>query len=161
MDQRTEQLWRRRAAPFDDLTLWTAHLPTATLRTAIATIIGVLDGLVDNPRLQTAEDWHEHDGYLSDAEDVPWSALLAAFASDDALRDASPEDDGVRRAWRAEDGTFYLRWWYSEDETPSGGDTDFSASREIVDVVARQLAQLGIDVEIGPAAEFFADRWGG
>jgi hypothetical protein len=161
MDQRTEQLWRRHAAPFDDLTLWTAQLPTATLRTAIATIVGLLDGLVDNPRLHTSEDWHEHDGYLSDAAEVPWSALLAASASEGALRDASPEDDGVRRAWRADDGSFYLRWCHFDDEPPSGGDTDFSASREIVDVVARQLAQLGIEVEIGPAAEFFEDRWGG
>jgi hypothetical protein len=161
MYQRTEQLWRRHAPPFADLTLWTAHLPTATLRTAITTIVGLLDGLVDNPRLHAAEDWHEHDGYLSDADEVPWSALLAACASDGALRAASPEDDGVRRAWRAGDGSFYLRWCLDDDEPPSGGEADFSASREIVDVVARQLDQLGIDVEIGPAAEFFEDRWGG
>jgi len=161
MDPQTEHLWRRHAAPFADLTLWTEHLPVTRLRTAIATIVGLLDGLVDNPRLQTAEDWHEHDGYVSPSVEAPWSALLAAVATDDALCEASPEDDGVRRAWRAQDGSFYLRWSLDRDEEPSRGDADFSASREIVDVVARQLGQLGIDVEIGPAAEFFEDRRGG
>jgi hypothetical protein len=161
MDEQTEQLWRSEAPPFDGLTLWTPTLPTARLREAIVAIVAVLEGYVDRPRLHTAEDWHEHDGYLSGAELVAWSRLLAALTGDDALRRASPADDLVRRAWRAEDNSFYLRWQHPDDDPASGGDADFTASRSIVDAVARRLAELGIDVEIGPAAEFFADRFGG
>jgi hypothetical protein len=165
MDERTEQLWRNRAAPFDGLTLWTPTLATARLREAVTTIVAVLEGYVDRPRLHMAEDWHEHDGYLSGADVVAWSQLLAALQGDDALRRASPADDLVRRAWRAEDNSFYLRWQHpddpSQDDPASGGDADFTASRSIVDSVARRLTELGIDVEIGPAAEFFADRFAG
>lgn len=162
MDQQTEQRWRDLAPPFDGLTLWTTPLPTADLRRAIAAIVAVLEGYVDRPRLLTAEDWHEHDGYMSTADDVPWSQLLAALTSDDALRGASPEDDQVRRAWFAADDSFYLRWCHHyEDDPPASGDADFTSSRSIVDVVARRLAELGIDVEIGHAAEFFHDRWAG
>jgi len=159
VDTQTEQLWRNEATPFDGLTLWTPPLPTARLRAALAAIVAILEGYVDSPRLRTTEDWHEHDGYMSDADDASWGQLLAALSSDRALLESCPEDELVRRAWRAEDNSFYLRWSRQED-APSG-DADFTSSRQIVDTVARRLAELGVVVEIGPAGEFFTDRYGG
>ena len=166
MDTHTEQLWRDLAPPFDGLTLWTPLLPVGRLCEALEVIVAVLETYVEQRALQTTEDWHEHDGYISMAYEATWEQLLGALSDDAALRRSSPEDDLVRRAWRDQNDTFYLRWFTydgdPDDEDPaSGGDADLTAPRAIVDAAARQLADIGLDVEIGPAREFFADRWGG
>ncbi|HVF78424.1 MAG TPA: hypothetical protein VNA28_09005 [Solirubrobacteraceae bacterium] len=87
--------------------------------------------------------------------------LTGALSDDEALRRSSPEDDLVRRSWRPQDDLFYLRWVVSEDGEPEGGDADLTASRAMVDAAARQLAGIGLDVEIGHARDFFAERWAG
>lgn len=166
MDERTEQLWRRGSAPFDGLTLWTAPLSGAHLRTAIRAIVTMLESYIERPQLRTTEDWHEHDGYQAPGQDASWAQLVAALASDAALRASTPDDDDVRRAWLALDGSFYLRWCWSDDERSpddpaQAGDTDLTASRTIIESVAGRLTELDIDVEIEPAGAFFADRCGG
>jgi len=184
MDTHTEQLWRDTRPPFDGLTLWTPPLAIADLREALTAIVDVLeayaerpalqtaedwhehDGYIleayaERPALQTAEDWHEHDGYISMAYEATWDQLTGAFSGDAALRRSIPGDSMVRRAWRPQDDLFYLRWLVYEDEEPEVGDADLTASRAIVDAVARQLAGIGLDVEIGHARDFFAERWAG
>ncbi len=161
MDTHTEQLWRDTRPPFDGLTLWTPPLAIADLREALTAIVDVLEAYAERPALQTAEDWHEHDGYISMAYEATWDQLTGAFSGDAALRRSIPGDSMVRRAWRPQDDLFYLRWLVYEDEEPEVGDADLTASRAIVDAVARQLAGIGLDVEIGHARDFFAERWAG
>jgi len=166
MDTHTEQLWRDEARPFDGLTLWTPLLPTARLREALTVIVAVLETYVEHCALQTTEDWHEHDGYISMAYEASWEQLVGALSDDAALRRSSPEGDLVRRAWRDQGDSFYLRWFTCDDDPdpddpPGGGDADLTAARAIVDAAVRQLAGLGLDVEVGPARDFFAGRWGG
>ena len=110
MDTHTEQLWRDGAPPFDGLTLWTPPLPAAGLCEALEVIVGVLESYVEQRALQTAEDWHEHDGYISMAYEATWDQLTGALSSEAALRRSSPGDDLVRRAWRDQNDIFYLRW---------------------------------------------------
>ena len=167
MDTHIEQLWRDGAPPFDGLTLWTPLLPTARLREALEVVVAVLETYVEQRALQTAEDWHEHDGYISMAYEATWDQLLGALSDDQTLRRSSPEDDLVRRAWRDQNDIFYLRWFHyedddsGEDEPPAGGAADLTAPRAVVDATLRQLAEIGLDVEVGPARDFFADRWAG
>lgn len=84
------------------------------------------------------------------------------LGSEQALRRSSPQDDLVRRAWRDQNDIFYLRWvTYEEADDPPMGEADLTASRDIVDAASRQLAEIGLDVEVGPARDFFAERWAG
>ncbi|CAN5267718.1 hypothetical protein BH20ACT16_BH20ACT16_13330 [soil metagenome] len=168
MDTHSEQLWRDGAPPFDGLTLWTPPLPAAGLCEALEVIVSVLESYVEQRALQTAEDWHEHDGYISMAYEATWDQLVGAFSDEAALRRSSPGDDLVRRAWRDQNDVFYLRWFLydddddvGQDDAPGGGEADLTAARAIVDAAARQLAEIGLDVEVGPARDFFVDRWGG
>lgn len=161
MDTHTEQLWRDTAPPFDGLTLWTPPLATTRLREALTVIVDVLEAYAEHRALQTAEDWHEHDGYISMAYEASWDQLTGALSDDEALQRSCPEDDLVRRSWRPQDDLFYLRWVVYEDGEPEVGDADLTAPRAIVDAAARQLAGIGLDVEIGHARDFFAERWAG
>ncbi len=161
MDTHTEQLWRDVRPPFDGLTLWTPPLAITDLREALTAIVDVLETYAEQRALQTAEDWHEHDGYISMAYEATWDQLAGALADDATLRRSIPGDSMVRRAWRPQDDLFYLRWLVYEDEQPEAGDADLTASRAIVDAAARQLAGIGLDVEIGHARDFFAERWAG
>lgn len=161
MDTHTEQLWRDTRPPFDGLTLWTPPLAIAGLREALTVIVDVLETYAEHRALQTAEDWHEHDGYISMAYEATWDQLTGALSDDAALLRSIPGDAFVRRAWRPQDDRFYLRWLVYEEEEPEAGDADLTASRAIVDATARQLAEIGLDVEIGHARDFFAERWAG
>lgn len=161
MDTHTEQLWRDTRPPFDGLTLWTPPLAIADLREALTVIVDALETYAEHRALQTAEDWHEHDGYISMSYEATWDQLVGALSDDAALRRSIPGDASVRRAWRPQDDLFYLRWLVFEEEQPEAGDADLTASRAIVDAAARQLAGIGLDVEIGHARDFFAERWAG
>lgn len=161
MDTHTEQLWRDTSPPFEGLTLWTPPLAIAALREALTVVVDVLEAYAEQRALQTAEDWHEHDGYISMAYEATWEQLTGALSDDEALRRSIPGDALVRRAWRPQDDLFYLRWHVYEDGEPQAGDADLTASRAIVDAAARQLAGIGLDVEIGHARDFFAERWAG
>src|SRR5262249_12598751 len=109
----------------------------------------------------TAEDWLEHDGYVSEAQPATWSDLRAAVATEEAFRDASPCDTYVRRAWLG-DHSFYLRWHYYDDaDTPPAGDGDITADPAFVGDAVRELAALGIEATTDGAAAFFQQRWNG
>jgi hypothetical protein len=167
VDRTAEALWREQLPPFDGLTLATPELAIDRLHAAVARLVDLLRGMYPNAALQTAEDWHEHDGFVSEPEPGDWGALLLAVRSEESLRDSSPEDTDVRRAWLAE-GAFYLRWLcFEEDDSvfesaaAAGGDLDLTAGREVIQEALRALREMGIDPEVEPAGEFFDRRWTG
>lgn len=168
VDRLAESLWRSGRAPFDGLTLATGLLPTPRLRLAASTLVSLLRPGFARTSLRTAEDWHEHDGYVTSATPATWEELAAAVADDDALVRWSPGDDRVRRAWLAGDGSFYLRWFvYDESDDlmpadpPVGGDVDLTGQAGVVEAAREALAELGVDAEVAPARDFFRRRWAG
>jgi hypothetical protein len=115
----TEQRWRQREPPFDAQTLYTRLLPTTTLLTAARTLVDVMERQTACRQLEMFDDWHEHDGYNKAGEHAGWGDFRAALQDEGTFRAASPGDDLVRRAWLAEDGSFYLRWlWYPVEPAP-------------------------------------------
>jgi hypothetical protein len=168
VDQLAESLWRSGRPPFDGLTLATALLPARRLRLATSSLVWLLCPGSSRRSLRTAEDWHEHDGYVTAAAPTTWEDLAAAVASDEAFARWSPGDDLVRRAWLAEDGSFYLRWFMydeSNDLTSAdpavGGDVDLTGQSGLIEAGRDALAELGVDAEVAPASAFFRDRWAG
>lgn len=118
--------------------------------------------------LRIAHDWHEHDGYVTTATPTTWDDLAAAVANDEAFLRWSPEDDLVRRAWLADDGSFYLRWFMYDERSdltsadpPVGGDVDLTGRSELVEAGREALAELGVGTEVAPASAFFRSRWAG
>jgi hypothetical protein len=158
VDRLADSLWRAGAAPFDGLTLVTPTLATEQLHAAASRLVGQLEDAFPQVQLHTAEDWLEHDGWVSEPEPAGWANLRSAVETVDAFVTASPEDTYVRCAWLGE-GAFYLRWHCSDEgDPPAGGDIDLTADAEVVRAAAREL---DIRAEIEPAADFFERRWNG
>jgi hypothetical protein len=172
IDAATEQRWREREPPFDGLTVYTSLLPTTVLLHAAHTLVGVVEGITACRELLTYEDWHEHDGYNKSGQEASWHDLRAALSSEERLRESSPGDDLVRRAWLPVDCSFYLRWlWYPEEparhrvpesrDPSEGGDIDLTAGEATISNAAGALMELGIEPLVVPAGEFFRSRWAG
>jgi hypothetical protein len=111
VDKATEILWRRAQPPFDGQTLHTELLPTPMLLRGATALIAVVERHTTCRQLRTFDDWHEHDGYQKEGCEANWGDLTAALSSEAQLRESSPDDDLVRRAWLANDDSFYLRWF--------------------------------------------------
>ena len=156
MDRLADSLWRAGAPPFGGLTLLTPTLAPEELHAAASRLVGQLEDAFAHVQLHTAEDWLEHDGWVSEPEPCTWADLRAAVETVDAFVAASPDDTSVRRAWLGE-GAFYLRW-HNDHEGDPGGDLDLTADAEVVRAAARELDARA---EIEPAAEFFERRWNG
>jgi hypothetical protein len=122
-----------------------------------AELVAFLRNAFGEVALQTAEDWLEHDGFVNEPEDAAWSDLADAVAGEASLRQSSPEDADVRRAWLG-NGSFYLRWHVDDD---GEGDLDLTAARDVVQSALRTLRELAIEPEIEPADDFFSRRWNG
>jgi hypothetical protein len=167
VDQVADAAWRRNAAPFDGVTLLAEHVSTPRLLAAAAGVVHLLDERFRDTELHTAEDWLEHDGWVSEAELTDWNALRAAVATPEAFIDASPSDTYVRRAWLGR-GAFYFRWYYyDESASPfaadprAGGTLDVTADAEFIGEAVRELIALGVNPTTQGAHQFFADRWNG
>ena len=167
VDRIAEARWRDLVPPFDALTLATPILATQQLHAAAASLVRLLRVAFPDAVLSTAEDWHEHDGFVSEPQPAGWDVLALAVGSDAAFMECSPTDTYVRRAWLA-DGSLYLRWlFYDEGEslyaaTPrSGGDLDLTAERDVIEDVLELLRKIGIEAAVEPASDFFGRRWSG
>ena len=167
VDRIAEARWRHQVAPFDAATLATPIVATQELHSAVAAVVGLLRVTFPEAVLHTSEDWHEHDGFISEPQPVGWDSLELAVSSEAAFKHWSPTDTYVRRAWLA-DGSFYLRWYfYDEGESlsvatpPTGGDLDLTAQRHVIEDVLDLLQERRIEAAVEPAWDFFSRRWSG
>jgi hypothetical protein len=167
VDRLADAAWRSKAAPFDAVTLSTPSIETADLVAAAANVVDLLEAEFPSAVIHTAEDWLEHDGFVTEPELATWSDLRAAVRNSGALIEASPLDTYVRRAWLGE-SAFYLRWHYYDEadspfaaDPPAGGDLDVTADAQVVATAMRHLAAVGIDTTTHQADAFFAQRWNG
>lgn len=170
VDELAESLWRSGQPPFNGTTLVTTLVELPRLRAVIRALSVVLRARFPTvAALQTAEDWHEHDGYITSGAAARWEDLAAALETDDAFAGWTPDDEYVRRAWLAADSTFYLRWFaYDDSVGPSpidepaiGGDADLTADAQTIAAAAKAMAALGVEIEVLSAQEFFKVGWGG
>ena len=167
VDRIAEARWRGQAPPFDAVTLSTPLLATQQLHAAAAALVGLLRVAVPDAVLHTSEDWHEHDGFVSEPQPAGWDVLELAVSSEAAFKEWSPTDTYVRRAWLA-DGSFYLRWYFydeggslSDATPPAGGDLDLTADRDVIADVLGLLRGSGIEADVELAWDFFSRRWSG
>jgi hypothetical protein len=164
VDRITEPLWRETRSPFDGLTLVTPMLSSRELLVATASVVRLLHRACPGVTLTTAQDWHEHDGFVTEAAAASWDQLEEAVHSEDALMSWTPLDPFVRRAWLGRD-SFYLRWHYFDGyerpfhpAAPAGGDLDLTGAAPLVRRAQKRLRAAGIESETEAAKTFFARR---
>jgi hypothetical protein len=161
--------WTLRQHPFDGLAVSPAGedlVPLSTLCPALRYLVERLQSMYGDRMLSTAPDWHEHDGYVSEARPSTWEEVCSWLTSEDTLHLASQADTYVRTAIIPEGAEFYLRIYI-----PDESDHDYPEPRGTFDLtcseeVARSLAAavescMGLRLTCEPAKQFFDRSYGG
>ncbi|MBN2583231.1 MAG: hypothetical protein JXL80_09190 [Planctomycetes bacterium] len=161
MDQTMLARWQAAETPFDGAALWSnTDLTRDQLAKAVSCMVSFVAsriGLAE--RLHVIEDWHNHDGYVTNPKEVV-SALF--------VREVGRADSEWFRLmdtfvyWGVYDETmrFYLRFGMGDEE--AAGYFDLSTGSEIVAQLATELTEtLGIPVEVEPAKELFDRTYAG
>ena len=156
--------WRKRKKPFDGVTLvlpWPG-VPLDQLRADIRLVIADLQPRAGG-RIETLEDWHEHDGYVKPGMAVDWASITDALDSDEAFLRLWPGDTFVRRGYTPEHRDWYLRIWFDDDDTldavgrPTRGAFDLTCQPDLATSISSRMPGL----EQYPAADFFDRGYAG
>jgi hypothetical protein len=161
--------WLAGLTPFDGITLslGTGDLvPLPFLRRALRGLVERLQQRFPDEDLYTAEDWHEHDGYVSEARRTTWDGVRSWLASEEALYAAGSDDTYVWIALFPEGLAFYLRFYIprdAESEDPERrGDFDLTCSRALVgELAVIAAAAEGLALAQEPAKAYFDRHSGG
>jgi hypothetical protein len=137
VDALMNQRWQSGLSPFDGDCLVTDDLISVEeLRQLLDVILLELESGFAAQTLYTFDDWHQHDGYVTDRHVIEWATLAAVARSPDALIAARQGDTYVHRSFYPEDYAFLLRYDVSDEEgadaSSFSGTFDLSADPDII-----------------------------
>ena len=173
MDSEFDRRWRATEAPFDGVTVaLKGFTPLTDLRKVLVVMVDVLHAHHPDVPLLGLRDWHEHDGFLTEAHPSSWGELRSLLASEAALRGASAGDTYVRTAFFPEGRDFLLRLYVPDDydnpfhdyDDPSlvpYGVFDVTCPEPLVLRVRGAAQGAGADVQVTPAKAFFDANYSG
>jgi hypothetical protein len=163
MDHELEARWRSGRAPFDQAILRCEMIPLSVLQPTVQALVPVL--MLPELRLYAFDDWHEHDGYVTQASAVAWSNLDEIVATEASLFDARHRDTYVRRAFYPESAEWLFRLCVlepNEDEQYPGiwGTFDLSGTSSLC---AGALSAIGGEssATLGDAKAYFDEHYAG
>lgn len=97
MTPELQRRWQTATAPFDGVVVATCDDSKLTvLQEMLLLAAGQLQGAF--PDVYVSDDWHEHDGFLTEPSPIGWEELLERFSSPLALYDSRHRDEEVRVA---------------------------------------------------------------
>jgi hypothetical protein len=166
------EAWQKGTAPFDGVTVFLKELLwLPALRPALVAVVDQLQALSPNGALLRNDDWHDHDGYVSEASVFSWEELRTYLASEEALKDANRGDFAVRLGVFPQGREWYLRILITTDsfgvgcpeglpacpteELPPFGTLDLTGSESLTAAVDQQLRRREFHPARMPAKEFF------
>lgn len=160
--------WINKQPPFDGLTVSLAGdelAPLPALRQGLQILVGELERMFGDRPLYAAADWHEHDGYISEAQTTSWDEVRSWLASDDALQAAGRGDTYVRTAVLPEGAEFYLRFYipgeHANDYPERRGNFDLTCQKEVAQSLAAALeSNTALRLTSVPAEQFFDRSYG-
>ena len=105
------QRWQSGLFPFDGDCLVTDDAVTVEeLLEFLAVIVPELERECAGQALYSFDDWHQHDGYVTERRVINWGELAAVARSADVLIASRQGDTYVRRSFYPEDLSFLLRY---------------------------------------------------
>lgn len=174
MDAELDRRWRVQLPPFTGATLTHRdYVPIRIARTC-ALRLALLMGLdTGQSTICCIYDWHEHDGYVSQASVLSWTAMERHLSSDELLISVCPDDTYVRLAYVTGSCDFYLRIHVPRNDERSPGHgigpmvtdsmalLDITCSDCMVDTIREVLLGSGMThIEVHSAGHFFDSSYG-
>lgn len=146
MDALLNQRWQSGLSPFDgDCFVTDDFLSVEELRQLLGVILPELERGYTAQTLYTFDDWHQHDGYVTERRVIEWAALAAVARSPDALIASRQGDTYVHRSFYPEGFAFLLRSDVSDEET--GDASGFSGTFDLSarpDTIARTASLVPV-----------------
>ena len=168
MDAPLEQRWKTGQTPFDGHCIpLTDHVSLPTLRSLLRSIVHVLQQRTKDRSLFRCDDWHQHDGYVTEALPTDWATLDQILMNDQDLHHSRHGDAYVRWAYYPDDLTFLLRYDVLDpDEEPElsepKGDCDLCADAETIrEILAKVEPAFSDCLEVASAKEYFDGIYAG
>ena len=167
MDAQLEQRWKTGKPPFDGQCIrLNDHVPLPILRSILLTIVETLQQRTKDGSLFRFDDWHEHDGYVTEALSIDWATLEQVLANDQKLHHSRHDDAYVRWAYYPDDLTFLLRYDVLDpDEEPElsepKGDCDLCADADIIGEIRAKIERFADCLEVASAKEYFDGIYAG
>ena len=111
MDALFNERWQACLSPFDGDCLFANDLISVEdLRVLLTVIIPELQRASGSQALYTVDDWHRHDGFITQRRLTDWTSLAGLSRSAEALIESDQGDDYVYRSFYPEDLSFLLRY---------------------------------------------------
>ena len=161
------QRWQSGLSPFDGDCLVTDDLLSVEdLRSLLAVIVPALQSEYAAQTLYTFDDWHQHDGYVTERRLTDWETLAAASRTADTLLASRQGDTYVHCSFYTEDLSFLLRYDVADEEcgdkTGFAGTFDLSASSNVVAKVAAHVpAGLRARMRVESSKGYFDKTYSG
>ncbi|MDB2506316.1 hypothetical protein N9X20_02080 [Opitutales bacterium] len=117
MNEDLEQAWKQSLAPFDTSYKTLSLSDPADIEPARCLLLSIAKHIkmyFPNEKLLSLQDWHFHDGFVTDAKQV--IELEKLFETDSSFRETSTGDDLVYVLVYPHSKEFILRWCIEEDE---------------------------------------------
>jgi hypothetical protein len=141
------QRWKNGLSPFDgDCILADDVVTVEELRELLASVIPELERQCAGQSLYTFDDWHQHDGYVTERRVITWGDLATVARSADVLVASRQGDAYVHRSFYPEDFAFLLRYDVPDEE--SGYATGFAATFDL-SASSTRIARLADLVPLG------------
>jgi hypothetical protein len=161
------QRWQTGLSPFDgDILFSDDPISVQDLQAILAVIVQELEVNYATQNLYTFDDWHEHDGYVTERRPTEWSSLAAVAQSADALIASRQGDTYVHRSYYPKNLSFLLRYDVFDEESRDtigfSGSFDLSADSTMIAKVFA-LVPLGLQsrLQVEPSKGYFDSTYAG
>ena len=161
VDALMNQRWQSGLSPFDGDCLVTDDLiSVGDLCQLLGVILPELERASAPRTLYTFDDWHQHDGYVTQRRVIKWGELAALARTADALTASRQGDTYVHRSFYPEGFVFLIRYDVLDEESGDGsgfsGTFDLSAeSEKIAQVASLVPVPLQSRLRVEPSKSYF------
>ena len=154
--------------PFDgDCLHCDDQIELCQLRTLLTEIVNLVSANSSETSLYRLDDWHEHDGIITERTVVDWDSIDKIHVSDDSLYESRHGDSYVNWAHYPDDCSFLIRFdLLDADEAPKypgiWGYCDLCAASSLIQTVKFAAPDsIGSKLAITNAKDYFDQHYAG
>jgi hypothetical protein len=167
MDAVLNHRWQTAQTPFSgNCLIGDGTLTVDELRELLLVVTSRLRMRGEGVELFSFDDWHHHDGFVTQRRVTEWTAIETACASRESLIGFRQGDTSVHRAFYPADFEFLLRFDVGDDEIGDGtghcGSIDICADSETLDEIYSLVSpEMRSKLQVTEAKPYFDRTYAG